>query len=116
MMVTKDIYTLLDETGYPYYRQGSIPAGNTDSSYFTLWNVASAGYGYFDNDNHMKERRYGVAFYTGAPELLEDGPLDAFIDAAKEAGWVIEQFPYDTPSNIPEKFGRYTRISGVTYT
>lgn len=112
-MVTKDIYELLNGTGFPYYRQGSAPGGNTDPAYFTLWNTDSAGYGYADNDNHMMIKHYGIAFYTRDAAQLEDGPLDDFVERAKEAGWIIEQFPYDTPSNIPDVYGRYTRIASM---
>lgn len=114
-MTTKTIYQLLDETGFPYYRQGTVPAGNTDSAYFTFWNIDSRGQAYLDNDNRALVRRYGVAFYTRDAVQLEGGPLDDLIQNAKASDWIIEQFPYDTPSNIPEVFGRYTRIVSVVY-
>ena len=116
----EELFSLFDEIGLPYYRQGSMSDEDYAPSFFTFWNIDTPIDMFYDNEEHRAVQYIQVGFYTndaekiysqldGKPEFKEDGE---FRKKAKAKGFVFEGRPKDANSGRDDYFGRvcYIRI------
>ena len=107
------IFELLDNTGKPYFRYGTVPA-ETASEFFTFQNIDTRAILPTDNDINLLAPVYDIVYYTSDPKNIYD-ILDGFIKSAKKDGWTILVYPYDITCREPNLYGRLARITKIDY-
>lgn len=96
----------VEELGYPILRQGSLsPKESYPESFFTFWNNAADGDGFYDNDETQTIWNFDLNFYSVDPSLTYSKLLEAK-KLLKEVGFVVTGKGYDAPSDEPTHTGR----------
>ena len=106
---------IFNEIGYGdlYFRQGSFGEdAEIPPKYFAFWNNGSILDSHYDNNNHSSVWTWTIYFYSNDPKLIYS-ELDKFLEKAKSKGFVISDEGYDIPSDLPNYFGRMTRIEYI---
>ena len=105
------LFTLFDEIGLPYFRQGSMSDADYQPSFFTFWNVDTPQDSHYDNELSRYNLYVLVGFYTNDAEKIYS-VMNDFIERAKAKGFVIAALPQDAPADKDNYFGRvcYIRI------
>lgn len=106
-----ELFALFDETGLPYFRQGSLSDKDYKPSFFTFWNIDTPEGSFYDNEAHRYFEYVQVGFYTNDPDLVYS-QMDDFITRAKAKGFVIQGKAKDANADKKDYFGRlvYLRI------
>lgn len=107
------IFELLNKTGKPYYRYGSVPR-ETATDFFTFQQIDQIEILSTDNEIQLKADVYDVVYYTSSPEYIYT-PLDDFCRDAKTDGWTLERLPRDIATDEPNMFGRLARLAKIDY-
>lgn len=107
----KELFSLFDEIGLPYFRQGSMSDEDYKPSFFTFWNIDTPFDSFYDNRASRYIEYIQVGFYTNDATKIYS-VMDDFISRAEEKGFVIEGRPKDANSGKSDYFGRvcYIRI------
>lgn len=108
----KTILELLDGAGYPYFRHGTVPA-STPTDFFTFTGIDTYGRLYADNQAALSVEAYAICWYTSDPASIYE-PLNALCRAAREDGWIVEEWPRDIDSGEPLLMGRKATITRMT--
>lgn len=105
------LFSLFDEIGLPYFRQGSMSDEDYAPSFFTFWNIDTPVDMFYDNEEHRAVEYIQVGFYTNDAEKIYS-VMDDFIRRAKEKGFTVEGRAKDANSGRDDYFGRvcYIRI------
>lgn len=91
---------------YPVRRQGSILEDEPyPDNFFTFWNNASDGYGFYDNDETQIIYNYDVNFYSVDPERVYS-VLRQAKKILKENGFECWGDAHDVLSDEPTHSGR----------
>ena len=102
---------LLESTGYPYFRQGSLaPDDPYPESFFTFWNVDTPEDSYFDNGPHAANWSWRGYFYTKDPAPLYSVMGD-FLESARAAGFISQGRARDLSSDEPGTVGRTIQLT-----
>lgn len=105
-MVVDNLITELNKLGYPVFKQGSLlPDEPYPDHFFTYWNNASDGDGYYSNNESAIIWNYSVNFYS-VDELLVDSKLLEAKTLLKQAGFIVGGAGYDLASDEPTHTGR----------
>ena len=105
-MTWEALEPLLEATGYPYFRQGSLaPDESYPEAFFTFWDMDTPESAYYDNSPHCADWSWRVYFYTADPALLYT-VMDALAVSAREAGFTVQGRARDLPSDEPGVSGR----------
>lgn len=106
------LISTLEALGYPVKRQGSFaPHEKYPNHFFTFWNDASEGAGYYSNTEGAIVWQYSVNFYSVSPELvsnmfkLKEGTETAK-SLLKAAGFIVSGAGYGVASDEPTHTGR----------
>lgn len=109
----QELFSLFDEIGLPYFRQGSLSDEDYPPSFFTFWNIDSPSLRHRDNEEKSYAEYIQVGFYTNNAELIYSG-MDDFIAKAKAKakGFVVEGRAKDADADKENYSGRvcYIRI------
>lgn len=96
----------LEKLGYPVRLQGSLAADEAyPASFFTYWNDASDGSGFYSNDETAIVWEYSVNFYSAYPRLVNSKLLEAK-ELLKKEGFIISGAGYSVMSDEPTHTGR----------
>lgn len=96
----------LEQLKYPVRRQGSFsPDENFPDHFFTFWNDAADGDGYYSNEETAIIWQYSVNFYSVDP-LLANSMLLTAKGLLKIAGFIVSGAGYDVASDEPTHTGR----------
>ena len=105
-MTWEALEPLLESTGYPYFRQGSLaPDAPYPESFFTFWNQDTPEDTFFDNRPHSADWSWRVYFYTKDPALLYS-VMDSLLESARAAGFIPQGRARDLASDEPDTVGR----------
>jgi hypothetical protein len=106
-----ELFSLFDEIGLPYFRQGSMSDKDYKPSFFTYWNIDTPTDSYYDNKSRRYNEYIQVGHYTNDASKIYS-VLDDFIKRAEAKGFVVEGKPKDANSGRDDYFGRicYIRI------
>ena len=97
---------VLEGLGYPVRLQGSfLQEESYPDSFFTYWNDASDGAGFYSNNETAIDWQYSVNFYSVNPLLTYSALLDAK-RLLKEAGFIVSGAGYSIMSDEPTHTGR----------
>lgn len=107
----EDLLTSALETfGYPVLRQGSMATdAEYPDSFFTFWNNATDGSGFYDNDETQTVYDYSVNFYSNDPGLTYTKLLEAK-RALKSKKFIVTGKGYDLASDQPSHTGRGMQV------
>lgn len=104
------LISVLETFGYPVQRQGSMSAdAEYPDSFFTYWNNASDGRGFYDNNEAQTIYDYSVNFYSNDPALTYSKLLEAKA-ALKAAQFIVTGKGYDLASDQPSHTGRGMQV------
>ena len=105
---------VFEALGLDYSRQGSYAdTADYPKSFYTFWNYETEN-GHYDNETQKTIWLWQIYYYTCDPSTLYSG-LDAFIKAAKAAGFVVEGQGYDIGSDRPDYVGRMVTVKWVEF-
>jgi hypothetical protein len=94
--------------GYPVFRQGSLAgAAPYPDAFFTFWNAAADGAGFYDNDESRVVWEFDVNFYATDPALVEAAMAQA-IKNLKKSGFAAFGKGRDVASDEQTHTGRGT--------
>lgn len=97
---------ILEATGYPVYRQGSMSEDDTyPETFVTFWNNESADHSHYDNTEYGIFWNFDVNVYSSDPELTYS-VLSDIRTALKGAGWIVSGKGYDVASDEATHTGR----------
>ena len=100
------LISTLEALGYPVRLQGSLlPDERYPDHFFTFWNDAADGSGFFNNNETSIVWQYSVNFYSCDPTLLGT----TFMEAKKRLalnGFIVTGLGYSIPSDEPTHTGR----------
>lgn len=97
--------------GYPVFRQGSLAENEPyPKNFFTFWNNASDGYGFYDNDETHISYEYDVNFYSEDIENVYS-ILRKAKKVLRENGFEVWGEAHDVLSDEPSHFGRGITVS-----
>lgn len=106
------IISTLSKLGYPVRQQGSLqPKEAYPDHFFTFWNDATDGSGFYSNTETATEWQYSVNFYSIDPALVSNiFKVIRDKDTAKSlliaAGFVVSGAGYDVASDEHTHTGR----------
>lgn len=101
-----DLIRILEYTGYPVYRQGSLSDTDTyPDNFFTFWNYASPDHSYYDNDSYGTAWGFNVFFYSTDPNNVYAAIRQIRI-SLKEEGWIVPSLGFDAVSDVETHTGR----------
>ena len=105
------LFTLFDEIGLPYFRQGSMSDADYQPEFFTYWNIDTPQDAHYENELHRYNEYVQIGFYTNNAENIYS-IMNDFIERAKAKGFIIAALPQDAPADKDNYFGRvcYIRI------
>lgn len=108
----QELFTLFEEIGLPYFRQGSMSDEDYQPEFFTFWNIDTPQDAHYDNELQRFNEYVQVGFYTNNAEKIYS-VMNDFIERAKAKGFVIAGMPQDANADKPDYFGRicYIRIN-----
>lgn len=96
----------LEQLGYPVRRQGSLsPHEPYPEHFFTFWNDAADGEGFYSNTETAIVWQYSVSFYSVSPVLVNSMLLSAK-ELLKLEGFIVTGAGYDVESDEPTHTGR----------
>lgn len=106
------IRNTLSELGYPVKQQGSLlPEEEYPDHFFTYWNDATDGSGFYNNNETATEWQYSLNFYSIDHDLVND--IFKVIEDKKtakslliSAGFVVSGTGYDVASDENTHTGR----------
>jgi hypothetical protein len=106
-----ELFSLFDEIGLPYFRQGSLSDEEYQPSFFTFWNIDTPTTSFYDNNEHRYIEYVQVGFYTNDASKIYS-VMEDFIERAKKKGFVVEGRAKDADADKETYFGRivYIRI------
>lgn len=100
------INTLVSALGYPVILQGSLaPHAQYDNHFFTYWNNAADGSGFYSNEESAVLWFYDLNFYSIDPNLVNSILLEAR-RVLKAAGFVVSGAGHSVMSDEPTHTGR----------
>lgn len=103
-MVVDNLINTLGSLGYPVIKQGSLPPDEAyPDHFFTYWNNAPDGSGFYSNEETHIIWNFSVNFYS------EDDPIEKLMEAKrllKQAGFIVAGAGYDVASDEPTHSGR----------
>lgn len=100
------IISTLSELGYPVKQQGSfLPNEKYPDHFFTFWNDAADGSGFYSNAETAIVWQYSINFYSTDPELIGSMFLEAK-RLLKAAGFIATGLGYSVMSDEPTHTGR----------
>lgn len=109
----QDVFNLFEAMGYEYHRQGSLSdEGEFPASFFTFWNIDSPEMSFYDNRAKRYVELIQVCFYTSDAKLIYS-VMDEFVERAKNAGFVPQSMPKDTPSGRASHSGRLVVLQKI---
>lgn len=92
--------------GFPVRKQGSfLKDEKYPDHFFTFWNNAADGKGYYSNEETALVWNYSLNFYSIDPLKVNSILLEAKA-LLKAAGWIISGAGYDVMSDEPSHTGR----------
>lgn len=96
----------LEPLGYPVRLQGSLaPNKPVPDHFFTFWNNAADGLGFYNDDEHAIAWDYSLNFYSIDPEKVNSVLLEAK-KLLKAAGFIVTGAGYSLASDSPLHTGR----------
>lgn len=97
----------LDDSGYPYYRQGSLTAAEDypEGLFFTYWELYAPYRAHYDNRAHSAAHEWQVYAYAPDPAQLNAGTA-ALMQLLLSRGFVLAGAPVDLTSDRPDYIGR----------
>lgn len=105
-----NLIAILNETGFPVYRQGSMSDDAVyPSTFLTFWNNSSPDHAHYDNDDYGTAWDFSVFVYSSDPEKIYTVLMDVRTKL-KRAGWVVPSKGYDVASDEPTHTGRALEI------
>lgn len=110
----QELFSLFDEIGLPYFRQGSLSDEDYPPSFFTFWNINTTASRHRDNQPKEHIPYIQVGFYTNNAEKiysqLDEG--GEFFKKAQAKGFVFAGGAQDANADKDNYFGRvcYIRI------
>ncbi len=100
------IKTLEDAFGYPVRLQGSLTTDeNYPEHFFTYWNDATSGTGFYSNEETAIIWQFSLNFYSTDVLLVNSILLDAK-RALKKAGFIVSGAGYSVASDEVTHTGR----------
>lgn len=100
------IISILSSFGYPVILQGSLSPGEEyPTHFFTFWNDASDGTGFFDNCEGAIVWQYSINFYSVDPIAVNQKIIEAK-NLLKAAGFIVSGAGYSIMSDEPTHTGR----------
>ena len=97
---------MLEEFGYPVFRQGSLSENDEyPDHFFTFWNNESSDGSHYDNDAASTVWDFDVNFYSINPSLTYS-KLDEARSKLKAAKFIISGKGYDVASDESTHTGR----------
>ena len=100
------IISTLSELGYPVKQQGSLqPEEAYPHHFFTFWNDATDGSGFYSNTETAMVWQYSINFYSTDPEKIGSEFLKAK-QLLKAAGFIVTGLGYSVMSDEPTHTGR----------
>lgn len=105
------IFEILEQTGRSYFRYGTVPAENP-SDFFTFFNIDSIGLLPTDNNDNLMAEWYDICYYSEDPQTIYT-EIDNFIKLAKQADWIIVQYPKDLETDEPHLLCRMVRVCRI---
>lgn len=106
-----ELFSLFEEIGLPYFRQGGISDEEYEPEFFTYWNINTSNISFYDNVEHRYIIYIQIGYYTNDAEKVYTG-MENFIKKAKEKGFICDGRAKDADSGKDSFFGRvcYIRI------
>lgn len=105
------LIAVLSEFGYPVRRQGSFLENEPyPDHFFTFWNNAADGDGFYDNEEHLILYEYEVNFYATDAEKVYSVLRDAK-KKLRENGWETWGDAHDVMSDENTHTGRGIGVS-----
>ena len=96
----------LEPLGYPVKLQGSmLPNEPYPDHFFTYWNNAATGSGFYDDEESAVAWDYSLNFYSKNPLFVNSVLLTAKV-LLKEAGFTVTGAGYGVASDEPTHTGR----------
>ena len=109
--IMNKLYSIFEELGYPYYRQGSLGDGPyQDNSFFTYWNITSNLLAQYDNKARANSYEIQVYFYTNEFEIIYS-EFDRLLELLEKNDFIIQDSGSDIPSDYTTHIGRTTAVS-----
>lgn len=107
----QELFSLFEEIGLPYFRQGSLSDADYTPSFFTFWNIDTPNDSFYDNAEHRYIEYVQVGFYTNDASKIYS-VMDDFIERAKAKGFAVDGRAKDANADKDNYFGRvcYIRI------
>ena len=100
------LISVLETLGYPVRQQGSLlPDESYPTSFFTFWNDAADGSGFYSNTETSIVWQYSLNFYSTDPTLIGTTFMEAKT-LLKSAGFIVTGLGYSVPSDEPTHTGR----------
>lgn len=105
-----ELIRLIEEMGFPIYRQGSFSdTKEYPKSFFTFWNEQSPDHAHYSNNAYGTEWYYTLNIYSSEPETTYKALADAR-EILKKNGWIVPSSGYDVYSDQPTHTGRGMEI------
>lgn len=106
-----NLIMILEEFGYPVYRQGSLTEDTKyPATFITFWNSDSADHAHYDNDEYGTVWNFDVYVYSNNPALTYS-LLDNIKTQLKRNKWIVSGRGYDVTSDEPTHTGRGLNVN-----
>lgn len=107
----QELFSLFEEIGLPYFRQGSMSDKDYKPDFFTFWNIDTPNDSFYDNESRRYIEYIQIGFYTNNSNNVYT-VMDDFINRAKQKGFVTDGRARDADSGRADYVGRicYLRI------
>lgn len=106
MNARDEVVGIIEETGYPCWLMGQMPADEKYPHSFFAYLCESAPHGeYYDNKPCSTIWTFGIGFYSDDPFLVESETND-LVERLLSAGWVVDGSGEDVQSDEPTHTGR----------
>ena len=100
------LISLIETLGYPIFRQGSLGIDKQyPESFFTFWNNATVGNGFYDNKENSIIWYFDLNFYSSDPEIVNKELMRAK-ELLKQHGFIIYGKGHDVRSDEITHTGR----------
>lgn len=101
-----ELIEILEEIGYPVYRQGSLSdTQEYPDHFFTFWNTGSPDHASYDNKKYGTSWDFSIYFYSVDPDKTYDVLATAQM-SLKRNGWIVTSMGYDVESDVETHTGR----------
>lgn len=112
-MTWEALEQLLESTGYPYFRQGSLAEDEPyPETFWTFWNISTDEDRFYDDEPHATVWTWQIYLYTRDPSIMYS-EMEDLVEAAREAGFIPVSRATDLASDLPEWVGRTIRIQYI---